>query len=235
MNDKKVLIVVPAYNEEGAISRVVHEIKNLYPHFPILVINDGSSDQTAQEAEASGALVVSHPYNLGIGGAVQTGFKIADRENYDAVIQMDGDGQHNPNDLMNVLQPVLQDKLDLSIGSRFLTQDADFRSTPFRRIGIRFFAILLGSLTGIHITDPTSGFRATSRRLIKHFSLYYPIDFPEPEAIKIAKRLNARIGEVPARMRKRSEGRSSIRYLATIHYMIKVTLAILIDMLKKSR
>lgn len=233
MQNKRALIIVPACNEAANIADLIKEIQGNYPDFPILVINDGSSDRTAKEAEQAGALVVSHPYNLGIGGAVQTGYKVAAMEEFDAVVQMDGDGQHDPSFLMDVLNPVLHDELDLSIGSRFLSPNAEFRSTFIRRIGIRFFAFLLGALTGIQVTDPTSGYRATGRKLIRRFADFYPVDFPEPEAIKIAKRFNAKVGEVPVNMRKRVGGKSSIRYLKTFYYMIKVTLAIVIDALKK--
>ncbi len=234
MDTKKALIIIPAYNESAVIGRLIKEVKTMYPHYPILIVNDGSQDQTTREAETAGAIVINHPYNLGIGGAVQTGFKVAKEENYDAVIQIDGDAQHDPIYLEHVLKPILSGELDLCIGSRFL-KNSDFKSTFLRRIGIRFFAILLGALTGIHVTDPTSGYRATSKKLIAQFATYYPIDFPEPEAIHIAKRLGARIGEVPVSMRKRLGGISSIRYLRTFYYMIKVTLAILIDTLKKDR
>lgn len=233
MSEKKVLIVVPAFNEGAVIARLVKEIKSLYPHYHMLIVDDGSSDKTTQEAEAAGATVIHHPYNLGIGGAVQTGFKIAKEDNYDAVIQVDGDAQHDPKYIQTVLKPVLENELDLAIGSRFLKSESDFRSTFLRRIGIRFFALLLGTITGIHVTDPTSGYRATSKKLIPRFAAYYPIDFPEPEAIQIAKRYGARIGEIPVSMRERTGGISSIRYLKTFYYMVKVTLAILIDTLKK--
>ena len=235
MRNKKALIIVPAYNEARRIGQLVKEIETLCPEFPILVVDDGSKDNTAREAIAAGARVVSHPYNLGIGGAVQTGYKIAAQENYDVVIQMDGDAQHDPIYLMNIYEPVCRGELDLCIGSRFLNDSPGFRSTFFRRIGIRFFALLLGTLTGIQVTDPTSGFRATGKTLISCFAEYYPIDFPEPEAIKIAKRYKAKVGEAPVQMRKRASGTSSIRYFRTIYYMIKVTLAILIDSLKKDR
>lgn len=232
-NKKKILIIVPAYNEGSLIRRLVKDIKRRYPQFPVLVINDGSTDETAKEASAAGASVVSLPYNLGIGGAVQTGFKIARMEDYDAAVQLDGDAQHDPAFLLNVLDPVLSDKLDFCIGSRFLGKQSEFKSTALRRIGIRFFALLLSFLTGVHLTDPTSGFRATGRKLIKVFSESYPVDFPEPETIQIAKRLGARVGEVPVNMRKRLGGKTSIRYLSTIYYMVKVTFAILIDTLRK--
>ncbi len=235
MSLPKVLIVIPAYNESGSIRELVQTIKREYPTYTPLVINDGSKDTTRDEAVAGGASIVTHPFNLGIGGAVQTGYKVALKEKYDAVIQLDGDAQHDPAFLHTILEPVLSDKLDLCIGSRFLTTSSHFKSTFTRRIGIRFFANLLSILTGIHLTDPTSGFRATGKKLIPYFADYYPIDFPEPEAIKIANRLSARIGEVPVNMRERKSGVSSIRYFATLYYMIKVTFAILVDLLKEKK
>lgn len=229
----KVLVIVPAYNEEKAVGQLVDEIKKICPLAVILVIDDGSSDSTRKIAEKSGAIVISHPFNLGIGGAVQTGYRFAFENGFDATIQIDGDGQHDPVYITKVLEPVLHNQIDLCVGSRFLLNRSDFKSTPLRRIGIRFFSMILYFLTGAKLSDPTSGFRATGKRLIRLFANYYPVDFPEPEAIKIAKRYNAKIVEVPVNMRKRSEGQSSIRYLATFYYMIKVTLAILIDSLKK--
>ncbi len=225
--------MIPSYNEGRVIKRLVQEIKTLHPHCAVVVINDGSKDNTKSEALAAGAAVVTHPFNLGIGGAVQTGYKVADREGFDIAIQIDGDAQHDPKSISALIAPVLNDELDLAVGSRFLFDKASFKSTALRRVGIRFFSVLLGMLTGIKLTDPTSGFRATGKRLIKVFSRAYPIDFPEPEAIKIANRHGARIGEVPVKMHKRIGGVSSIRYLATIYYMIKVTFAILIDLLKR--
>jgi glycosyltransferase involved in cell wall biosynthesis len=231
-NDKKVLIIVPAYNEENAIGFLIKEIKKLHPSYPIVVINDGSSDNTAEAADSAGAYAVSLPFNLGIGGAVQTAFKIAHDLGFDATIQIDGDAQHDPRYLKDVLEPVLAGKLDLCIGSRFIKKTG-FKSTVYRRVGINFFASLLRVLTGVNLTDPTSGFRATSKKLIADFAHYYPVDFPEPEAIKVAKRLGAKIGEVPVNMRKRLGGKSSLNYLSMIYYMIKVTFAILLDTLRK--
>ena len=225
--------MIPAYNEGSIIRRLVKEIKRLHPKFPILVINDGSTDSTSKEAADAGAEVVDLPYNLGIGGAVQTGYKIACEDGYDIAVQIDGDAQHDPAYLMDILKPVMSGELDLCIGSRFLNTRSEFKSTFSRRVGIGFFSLLLKTLTGIHLTDPTSGFRATSKTLIKSFARYYPVDFPEPEAIQVAKRLGARIGEVPVNMRKRLGGKSSIRYFATLYYMIKVTMAILIDTLRR--
>lgn len=231
----KILIIVPAYNEVHAIGFIVKEIKAQYPHGTVLVVNDASSDNTFEEAKAAGAHVVSLPFNLGIGGAVQTGFKIASQEGFDIAVQIDGDAQHDPAYLHDVLKPVLANELDLCIGSRFLSGHSRFQSTFLRRIGIRFFSLLLKCLTGIYLTDPTSGYRAINRKLIEEFSSYYPPDFPEAEAIKIAKRHGARIGEVSVDMRERLGGTSSIKYFSTVYYMAKVTLAILIDLLKKKQ
>ncbi len=233
MKSKKILIIIPAYNEEKALPRLIAELKSLPLPLDLLVVNDGSRDQTAEAARQAGAWVVDLPCNLGIGGAMQTGFKYVSQEGYDAAAQVDGDGQHNPVDLLKVLEPVLQGELDLSIGSRFLSDKGGFKSTFTRRLGISFFSTLLSALTGLPVTDPTSGFRAVSKKLALRFAEYYPVDFPEPEAIMIAHRTGARIGEVPVSMRKRLGGISSIRYWKTVYYMFKVTLAILIDRLKK--
>lgn len=235
MDAEKVLIMVPAFNEGRSVGRLVKELRALYPQYDVLVVNDGSWDETRRRAQEAGARVVSLPYNLGIGGAVGTGFKIADQENYDVAVQIDGDGQHDPALLRNVLEPVLTGQLDLCIGSRFLSHQSPFKSTYLRRIGIRFFSALLGLMTGVRLSDPTSGFRAVSKTLIPHFARYYPIDFPEPEAIQMANRFGAKIGEVPVNMRKRLGGISSIRYFSGFYYMVKVTFAILIDVLKKKK
>lgn len=229
----KILIIIPAYNEEKAIHGLIAEIRSAAPFADILVINDHSQDQTEAQALNAGADVITLPFNLGIGGAVQTGYKTAAELNYDIAIQLDGDGQHDPRYLAELIRPITENKLDLCIGSRFLLHDSSFKSTAIRRIGIAFFRKLLGLMTGLDLTDPTSGFRACNRKLICQFAEYYPIDFPEPEAIKMARRLNARVGEVAVQMRERQGGQSSIRYFATLYYMLKVTLAILIDALKK--
>lgn len=232
MQTKKILVIIPAFNEERSITFVVKRIKSLHPDIKVVVINDGSTDATVREAIAAGAPTVSLPYNLGIGGAVQTGFKIAKTEGFDIAVQVDGDAQHDPAYLKDIVAPLIRDELDMCIGSRFLSEASEFKSTFFRRVGINFFSDMLRLLIKIRLTDPTSGFRAINRKLIKEFAASYPVDFPEPEAIKMAKRFRARIGEVPVKMQKRLGGQSSIRYLKTVYYMVKVTLAILIDTLK---
>lgn len=231
----KILIIIPAFNEGSSIGRLLTEIASVFPQADRLVINDGSRDNTEEEALKTGSRVATLPCNLGIGGAVQTGYQIAFEQHYDIAVQLDGDGQHDPAYLQAILEPVINGKLDFCIGSRFLDKnETSFRSTPARRLGILFFCGLLGTLTGLPLTDPTSGFRAVGRKLIEKFAAYYPVDFPEPEAIQIAKRHGAKIGEVPVCMRERQGGRSSIRYFKTLFYMAKVTLAILIDTLKKN-
>ena len=233
--EPKILIIIPAFNESGSIAKLIQRIRVSIPRADLVVINDGSSDNTEEIALKAGAPVASLPCNLGIGGSVQTGYQIAFENGYDVAVQIDGDGQHDPSYVTALIQPILEDRLDLCIGSRFLNPNSEsFRSTFLRRFGILFFCRLLGLLTGLHVTDPTSGFRATGKTLIRAFALYYPVDFPEPEAIKIAQRHSARVGEIPVLMHERQGGRSSIRYFATLYYMIKVTLAILSDMLKKN-
>lgn len=231
----KTLIIIPAYNESGNIRKTVEEVVAAGLPVTTLVVNDGSSDTTALEAKKTGALVISLPFNLGIGGAVQTGFKYALNKNYDFAIQVDGDGQHDAAFLKTLLAPVMDNQADMVIGSRFIPPYLGYQSSFIRRVGINFFAYLISFLTGVKITDSTSGFRAYNKKMIKEFARDYPHDFPEPEAVVLAKRVGARIIEVPVVMRKRESGFSSIRYFATLYYMIKVTFAVLLDMIKKKR
>ena len=232
---KKVLVIVPAFNEERSIQYVVKRVKSLYPDFKVLVINDGSTDRTAEEAVKAGASVITLPYNLGIGGTVQTGFKVAEKEGYDIAVQIDGDAQHDPAYLKNILAPVISGQFDMCIGSRFLSETSAFKSTFVRRIGITIFSNLLRLLTRLKLTDPTSGFRAFNKKLIQVFAANYPVDFPEPEVIQVARRHGAKIGEVPVNMQKRLGGKSSINYFSALYYMTKVTLAILIDTLRRKK
>lgn len=232
MKDPKILIIIPAFNEGENIKRTLAEVKALAFAVEVLVVNDGSADDTARVAKAAGVKVLSLPFNLGIGGAVQAGFQYALRENFDIAVQVDGDGQHDVAYVEKLIDPVLKGEADMAIGSRFLPPYLSYRSSLIRRIGIHFFAHLLSFLTGAKVTDPTSGFRAFSKKLIKTFAADYPYDFPEPEAIILARHCNARILEVPVKMRKREAGYSSIRYLKTLYYMVKVTVAILLDMIK---
>ncbi len=230
----KILIIVPAFNESGNIHRTVKEILSQPLGLDVLVIDDGSSDLTALEAGQAGAGVVSLPFNLGIGGAVQTGFRYAREHNYDIAIQIDGDGQHDAAFVSALIAPIIDNKADMVVGSRFMTEGG-FKSTFSRRLGINFFVHLINILTGVKISDPTSGFRAYNRVLINAFAQYYPSDFPEPEAIVVAQQAKAVIVEVSVVMRKREAGSSSIRYFKSLYYMIKVTLAILLHMIRQRR
>ena len=233
MTNKKILAIVPAFNESGNIQRTLNEIKSAPFSVDILVVNDGSTDTTAAEAKAAGGRVISLPFNLGIGGALQTGFRFADKYQYDFAVQIDGDGQHEVSHLEALFAPVFRGEADIAIGSRFIKPFLGYRSSFVRRIGIHFFAYLISFLTHYEITDPTSGFRAFNRKAIKAFARYYPQDFPEPESIVVAKKCGMKIVEVPVEMRKRRAGQSSIRYFYTLYYMIKVTFAILLGMLKQ--
>ena len=233
----RILIIIPAYNEQANIHNTLKEIGALTSLKPdVIVIDDGSTDATAQEARASGAQVISLPFNLGIGGAVQTGFQFAYERGYDVAVQVDADGQHDVSYLKTIIAPVLNEDADMSVGSRFMPrQEKGYRSSFTRRLGIGFFVHLIGVLTGCHIYDPTSGFRAYNKKMIKLFARNYPHDFPEPEAIVLARKFGATIKELPVVMRKRQGGASSIRYFKSMYYMMKVTLAILLDMLKSRR
>lgn len=235
MTRKKTLIIVPAYNERDSIGGLIDEIRAKCPFADIAVINDQSTDDTESEALKHHAPVATLPYNLGIGGAVQTGYQIALHGGYDVAVQVDGDGQHDPSFIPALIQPILDNQCDFVIGSRFLPGSAGFQSTLARRTGIRFFTRLLGALTGQYVSDPTSGFRAAGLKLIALFADYYPADFPEPEALKMACRYKMRIREIPVTMRERQAGQSSIRYLKTFYYMLKVTLAILLDTFKQNK
>lgn len=224
------LVIVPAWNEENNIESTIQDIRSRGFH-EIVVIDDGSYDGTALKCAAAGVRSVRLPFNLGIGAAVQTGLCYARKYGYDTVVRADGDGQHDPAFIKDLLKG-LEDGADLVIGSRFLHPDSQYRSSFVRRVGIHFFSWLISALVGAKVSDPTSGYQAFGKRAIGLFSRVYPTDFPEPEATVIARRAGLVIAEVPVKMRFRLSGVSSIRYLRTLYYMVKVTLAILLDMLK---
>ncbi|MFP4369902.1 MAG: glycosyltransferase family 2 protein [Candidatus Kapaibacterium sp.] len=228
----KVLLIIPAYNESTNITRLLVDIGRNGNIYDTLVVNDGSEDDTAVKARHKGAKVLDLPMNLGIGGAVQTGYHYAYSKGYDAAVQVDGDGQHSPEFIKKLIEPIENGEADMVIGSRFIENNG-FQSSFFRRIGIGYFRGLIRFITGQSISDPTSGFRACNRAVIEAFTKYYPADYPEPESIVFLKRKKFRIKEVPVQMRERNGGISSIRAFRIPYYMIKVTLAILIDKFKK--
>ncbi len=228
----KILIIIPAYNEEESIAGIIKEVLALNLSVSVLVIDDGSTDNTTSVAKDLGVDVISLPINLGIGGAVQTGYKFAQKNGFDIAVQVDGDGQHDVTYLNALLEPIIKEEADMAIGSRFIPPYLGYQSSFIRRIGINFFAYLISFLTEYKVTDPTSGFRAVNKTLIDVFADYYPADYPEPEAIVVAGRVKSRIQEVPVEMRARKTGNSSIRYLKTLYYMIKVTFAIVMEKFK---
>lgn len=226
-SEKKPLLIIPAYNEEAVIEKVISSLITEYPQYDYVVINDGSTDQTGEICEENGFNVVNLPINLGIGGAVQTGYRYAKKYGYDIAVQIDGDGQHDVSYVNRVIQPLLTGEADVVIGSRFLEREG-FQSSAARRAGILFLSGLIRCCTGIHVRDVTSGFRAVNRRFIEIYALDYPSDYPEPEAIITAVMYGGRIREVPVVMKERETGKSSINLRRSVYYMIKVTLAILI-------
>lgn len=224
----KILIIVPAYNEEANIRNVILSLKAANQDYECLVINDGSKDNTQAEAESTGqAIVIQLPSNLGIGGAVQTGFKYAFYEDYDYAIQFDGDGQHLASEIPKLLAPLQRNEVDVCIGSRFVEKTQGFQSTFLRRIGIRVFEFMNHLLIHKRITDSTSGFRAYNKSAIKFLAANYPTDYPEPETIILLGKNDYRIREVSVEMVERQGGASSISGLKSAHYMIKVILAML--------
>ncbi|MGM1021338.1 MAG: glycosyltransferase family 2 protein [Bacillota bacterium] len=232
INSKRILLIIPAYNEERSLEKLIYSIRELNnSQLNILVINDCSSDSTAALCETLNVPTVNLPCNLGIGGAVQTGYKYAFYNKFDIAVQVDGDGQHNPEYLENLVKPLINNEADLVIGSRYINKEG-FQSSFMRRVGIIYFSKMLRALTGQWITDPTSGFRACNKKVIEVFSKRYPIDYPEPESIMYLKRNNFCIKEIPVNMEARLEGKSSITSLKSIYYMTKVSLAILIDRLR---
>jgi glycosyltransferase involved in cell wall biosynthesis len=227
------LAIVPAYNEEGMVARVVRDICRAAPGFDVLVVDDGSTDATAMAAEEEGAFVLSHPFNLGIGGAMQSGYKFALRHDYDIAVQVDGDGQHKPSYLPDMVAALQTDgQADMVYGSRF-RGDPGYKVPIGRRIGNLIFSVVLTVITRQKITDPTSGFRMTNRRGIELFARDYPHDYPEVEAILMLHAHDLRIHEVPVRMNARGFGRSSIDYPRSAYYMAKVLLALFVGLFRR--
>lgn len=229
----KRIAIVPAFNEEGAIGQVIDELRAFDPELDVVVVDDASQDATRARAAGRGAHVVVLPFNLGIGGAVQTGFRYAAENGYDLAIRVDGDGQHDPAELGPLVEVVVSDQADICVGSRFAGADG-YRSSPARRVGIRILARTVSWLTGQRVTDTTSGFQVLNRKAIELFAADYPHDYPEVEATLMAHRHGLRMVEVPAQMRERSAGRSSIGALASVYYMVKVMLALFVGLFRKN-
>lgn len=227
----RVLVAIPAFREERSIGAVVAEVRKKLP-YDVLVVNDGSPDRTSGIAREAGAIVLDLPCNLGIGGAVQTAYLYAWNLNYDAVVRIDADGQHDIDSIPGVLEPILAGGADAVIGSRFLVEGT-YRGSVSRSAGIRYFRFLVNLFTGYHVTDPTSGFFAINRRLVEFYSRHYPSDYPEVDSFILMHRMKARAVEVPVRMYARAEGTSSITPWRGAFYMVKVTLSFLINCIRR--
>ena len=227
----KKLVIIPAYNEEGNLEKTINDITENAPGFDYVIINDCSTDNTLEMCRHHGFHYLNLPVNLGIGGAVQTGYRYAFYHGYDLAVQFDGDGQHSAAHLEDMAKVLEKSGADMVIGSRFIEKEG-FQSSGLRRVGIRYFTMLIRLLTGKTITDPTSGMRMVNRKLLEKFTNEYPKDYPEPEtAVKILRR-GMNVEEIPVVMRERQGGVSSISMTKSIYYMIKVTLAILIERLR---
>lgn len=227
----RVLVIIPSYNEQSSIRATVNELREQAPDVDILAVNDCSTDSTEDILIELNVKHLRLPINLGIGGAVQAGYKYAGLNGYDIAIQLDADGQHDPSFIKALIAPIEAGEADIVTGSRFIEKEG-FQTSGMRRFGIRFLNGLIRLMCGVKVTDATSGFRAVNSKLIRLFAEDYPTDYPEPEAIVMAKMNNMKIMEIPVVMRDRSGGVSSIRFFDSVYYMIKVSLAIFLRRLK---
>ncbi len=230
----KVLMIIPAYNEEKSILNTISSLKSVKikdVQLDYIVINDGSTDHTLEILEENHCHYISLPTNLGIGGAVQTGYKYAYRNHYDVAIQFDGDGQHDPNYIASLIEEIKKGA-DIAIGSRYVEKLSEFRSTFMRRFGSTILSFLIRLCTGRRIYDPTSGFRAANQKVIELFQEEYPMDYPEPDTIVTVLKLGYRVSEIPVKMKERTSGKSSLSSpIKASFYMIKVSTAIIVSAL----
>jgi glycosyltransferase involved in cell wall biosynthesis len=233
VTERRLVAIVPAWNEAGAIGRVVDEIKEHDGRIDVVVVDDASTDDTAEAAERSGATVLRLPFNVGIGGAVQTGFRYAQAGGYELAVRLDGDGQHAASEIPKLLGPIEAGEADLVIGSRFVDPNATYRPPFARRVGIRVFARLVSLLGGQRVTDTTSGFIALDHRGIELFAAEFPHDYPEVESTLVALRSGLRVTQVQVDMRERTTGSSSITFVRSLYYIVKVMLSLLVASLRK--
>jgi glycosyltransferase involved in cell wall biosynthesis len=224
------LVIVPVFNESGSIRKVICRLKRAMPEYDVLVVDDGSTDDTVRQVPG-GIPVVSLPFNLGIGGAMQTGYRYAALHGYDVAVQVDGDGQHRPSEVRRLVEHLAGGEVDLVVGSRFL-EETRYKQSFVRRIGSLVLRGIIRVLVGMDLTDCTSGFRAANRRVIVAFAHWYPEDYPEPEVILLLRRAGYRVGELAVRMRHRRTGRSSIGLWHGMFYVLKVTVCLLLDLVR---
>ncbi len=238
MKKYKILLIIPCYNEEECILDVYNKIinynKKYKTNYNVIVINDGSKDNSEKILQDNNIPHISLIQNLGIGGAVQTGYKYADKNNYDIAIQYDGDGQHDVSYVKNLIKPITDEKADMVIGSRFVKKDKNnFQSSFMRRVGINIISFFIKKFTGKKIYDCTSGFRACNKRLIQLFSNSYPIEYPEPVSTVEVLKKKYKVKEITVKMHERQTGKSSIHAWKNVYYMINVTLAMFIESIKR--
>jgi len=229
----RILVIIPAYNEGAGIGKIVQQVRKINPDYDILVVNDGSRDNTAQAARTAGAAVVSHPFNLGYGVAIQTGYKYALGKGYDFAAQMDGDGQHDPAFISKILAPVRDGETDFALGSRFL-ETQSYAPSLARRVGMLFFRWLISVLIGTRITDSTSGYQAFNSKVIRYFtSEVFPCDYPDADMLLTLHRAGFSIKEVPVRMHASVSGKSMHAGWMPLYYMFKMLLSIFVTLLRK--
>jgi glycosyltransferase involved in cell wall biosynthesis len=228
----RALAIVPAYNEQDSIGTVLEEIRAAEPDLHVVVVNDASGDGTAAIAARAGATLLNLPFNVGIGGAMQTGYQYALEHGFELAIQVDGDGQHDPREIGRLLEPILDGRADMVVGTRFAA-GGGYRGTRLRRVGIHLFAGVVSVMVGARVTDTTSGFRAVNRKAIRLFAADYPHDYPEVEATVLLARHRLQMVEVPVQMRVRETGSSSITAFRSVYYMIKVLLALFIGLFRR--
>ena len=223
----KTLVIIPCYNEEENLERVVNDLRAAAPDVDYLIVDDCSTDGSAALCKKNGYHYLTLPINLGIGGGVQSGYLYAREHDYDITVQMDGDGQHDPAYLQMLIRPVAEGKLDMAIGSRFIEKEG-FQTSFMRRLGINVISVMIRALCGVHVRDTTSGFRACGKELTAYYADHYAQDYPEPEAIVTAVLSGYRVGEVSVEMRERIAGKSSIGPMKSIYYMLKVCIALVV-------
>lgn len=233
LENKKILVIIPAYNEELSIAKVIRGIQTV-SRIDVVVINDGSRDGTSQVARQEGAAVIDLPFNLGIGGAVQAGYLYALEKNYDIAVQVDADGQHSPDDLSAIIEPVVSGEADMALGSRFV-EATGYKSPMTRKIGIKIFSAVVSFINGQKLKDTTSGYRAVNKKVISYFVYNYPTDYPEVEALVLLQRKGFTIKEIPVTMAPREHGQSSITPLKSGYYMIKVLFSLLMNVLRTKK
>jgi glycosyltransferase involved in cell wall biosynthesis len=228
---KRLLVLIPAFNEEGAVAGVVAEVRSAVPGTPILVVDDCSRDSTRGQAQSAGAQVLALPHHLGLGGCVQAGYRLAYELGYDYVIRVDGDGQHDPRDIPTVLKALEKGDCEMVIGSRFVDDNGE-HTNVLRAAGILFFRAVLRPILGKPVRDPTSGYVGVNRTALELFSATFPLEYPEIEALVVLQRKRFRFVEVPCRFRPRRSGRSTITAVKSLYYMIHVLLGVFVNVLK---